>query len=192
MTLTHDSKTPDEARRVLQFWLEAGPDRWFEQDDAFDAEVRLKLGALYERAREGLLDAWVETQQGSLALLILLDQAPRNMFRGDARAFSTDPHARAVADRALARGWERGLPQELQRFFTMPLMHSESLEDQERCIAVIEALDDREGLKHAEIHADVIRRFGRFPHRNPAFGRETTREERAFLDAGGFSMGVRQ
>ncbi|HXN42747.1 MAG TPA: DUF924 family protein [Xanthobacteraceae bacterium] len=172
---------------VLAFWRAAGPDKWFERDDALDAEIRARFLATYGAAAAGQLEHWRATADGTLALLILLDQFPRNLFRGDARAFATDAAARAIAEAAIARGTDRlfGLPE--QSFFYLPLMHSENLADQERCIALCRDAGDAEGEKYAEIHADVIRRFGRFPHRNRALGRDTTEQERAFLDAGGFA-----
>src|SRR5262249_8593332 len=143
--------------------------------------------AAYEAAAAGRLGDWQSTPEGTLALLVLLDQFPRNLFRGDARAYATDAKARAIAERAIARGIDRPFPLPQRRFLHLPLMHSENLADQERCIALCREAGDEEAVKHAEIHADVIRRFGRFPHRNRALGRETTDEERAFLDAGGFA-----
>jgi uncharacterized protein (DUF924 family) len=171
---------------ILAFWRAAGPTKWFERDDAFDAEIRARFLASCEAAAAGRLEHWRATPDGTLALLILLDQFPRNLFRGDARAFATDAAARAIAESAIARGTDRlfGLPE--RRFFYLPLLHSEDLADQERCIALCRDAGDAEGEKYAETHADVIRRFGRFPHRNRALGRATTEQERAFLDAGGF------
>ena len=142
--------------------------------------------ATCEAAAAGRLDDWQSRPDGTLALLLLLDQFPRNLFRGDARAFSTDAQARRIAEQAIARGIDRLFEIPERGFFYMPLMHSEDLADQERCLALFRDAADPEGVKHAEIHADIIRRFGRFPHRNPALGRSTTEEERAFLEAGGF------
>ena len=175
------------AEEVLAFWRAAGPTKWFERDDAFDAEVRARFLATCEAAAAGRIEHWQTTPDGTLALLILLDQFPRNLFRGDARAFATDAAARAIAERAIARGTDRLFPLPERGFFYLPLMHSENLADQERCIALCREAGDAEGEKYAEIHADVIRRFGRFPHRNRALGRATTEQERAFLDAGGFA-----
>lgn len=172
---------------VLAFWRGAGPNKWFERDDVLDAQIRSKFLAAYEAAAAGRLDHWQATPEGALALLIVLDQFPRNLFRDDARAYATDAKARAIAERAIADGTDRLFPLPERRFFYLPLMHSENLADQERCIALCREAGDDEGVKHAEVHADVIRRFGRFPHRNPALGRDTTEEERAFLDAGGFT-----
>jgi uncharacterized protein (DUF924 family) len=175
------------AAEVVSFWQEAGPDRWFNKDAAFDQQIRERFLATYETAAAGKLSSWEESAQGALALLILLDQFPRNMFRGDARAFATDPLARAVAAGAIVRGFESQVPKDLHGFFYLPFEHSEDLADQERCIALHKAIGDMENLKWAEIHADIIRRFGRFPHRNAALGRITTPEEQAFLDGGGFA-----
>jgi uncharacterized protein (DUF924 family) len=171
---------------VLAFWRAAGPTKWFERDDAFDAEIRARFLATREAAAAGRLEHWQATADGTLALLLLLDQFPRNLFRGDARAFATDAAARSIAEQAIARGTDRLFPLPERQFFYLPLMHSENLADQERCIALCRDAGDAEGEKYAELHADVIRRFGRFPHRNRALGRTTTDEERAFLDAGGF------
>ena len=125
--------------------------------------------------------------EGALALLILLDQFPRNMFRGAARAFATDPLARAIAAGALLKGFDAQVPPEMRGFFYLPFMHSEDLADQERCVALYQAAGDADGLKWAQEHADIIRRFGRFPHRNAVLGRASTPEEQAFLDSGGFA-----
>lgn len=172
---------------VVSFWQKAGPDRWFKKDPAFDDEIRERFLATHEAAAAGQLSNWEQSAQGALALLILLDQFPRNIFRGDARAFATDPLARAIAAGAIIRGFDSQVPKEMRGFFYLPFEHSENLADQERCIAFHKAIDDTEGLKWAEIHADIIRRFGRFPHRNTALGRTTTAEEQAFLDSGGFA-----
>jgi uncharacterized protein (DUF924 family) len=120
-----------------------------------------------------------------LALVIVLDQFPRNLFRGDARTFAADPLARAAANRALKRGYDQDLPAEDRGFFFLPFMHSEELADQFRCVELYRAAEDA-NLRHAEEHRDIIRRFGRFPHRNEMLGRATTAEEQAFLDGGGF------
>lgn len=175
------------ATDVVSFWQKAGPDRWFKKDQAFDDEIRERFIATHEAAAAGQLSVWEQSAQGALALLILLDQFPRNIFRGDARAFATDPLARAIAAGAIIRGFDSQVPKEMRGFFYLPFEHSENLADQERCIAFHKAIDDTEGLKWAEIHADIIRRFGRFPHRNTALGRTTTAEEQAFLDSGGFA-----
>jgi uncharacterized protein (DUF924 family) len=172
---------------LIKFWREAGPDRWFNKDTAFDDEIRKKFLSTYEAAAAGRLQDWEMTDDGTLALLILLDQFPRNMFRGDKRTFATDPMALGIARRAVARGFDQKVPAELRGFFYLPFEHSESMADQERGIALYQAANDADGLKWAELHADIIRRFGRFPHRNAALGRATTPDEQAFLNGGGFA-----
>jgi uncharacterized protein (DUF924 family) len=172
---------------VVAFWRAAGPKRWFKKDAAFDDDIRTRFLKLYEDAAAGALSAWEATAAGALALLILLDQFPRNMFRGDARTFATDPLARAIAAGALVRGFDAQVENAMRGFFYLPFVHSETLADQERAVAFYKAAGDADGLKWAEIHADIIRRFGRFPHRNGVLGRTTMPEEQAFLDAGGFA-----
>jgi len=181
------TSTLPSAADVVAFWRDAGPKRWFEKDFAFDEEIRRRFYDLHEAAADGKLSAWERSAEGALALLLLLDQFPRNMFRNDARAFATDPMARAVAAGALVRGFDAKVAPELRSFFYLPFEHSEDLADQERGIAFYKAAGDAENLKWAELHADIIRRFGRFPHRNAVLGRNTTPEERAFLDGGGFA-----
>jgi len=170
---------------VLEFWRAAGRDRWFEANADFDAEVRNRFLATHEAAAACELD-WEHSAESTLALLLLLDQFPRNMFRGTARAFATDAFARQVARRALERGFDREFEPDLRSFFYLPFMHSEELADQERCLALYRALGDPENIKYAEIHLDAIRRFGRFPHRNAMLGRASTPDEIAYLDGGGF------
>jgi uncharacterized protein (DUF924 family) len=172
---------------VLAFWTAAGPDKWFEKDTAFDAEIARRFFAAWHAGADGKLGKWEKTPEGALALTIVLDQFPRNMFRGHARTYATDAAACAVADRALARGFDREVPQHLRRFFYLPFMHAESLPDQERSIALARRLGDDESVKYAEQHAGIIRRFGRFPHRNAVLGRVSTPQEQAFLDGGGFA-----
>ena len=175
------------ADEIVSFWRAAGPDRWFKKDTAFDEEIRRRFLDTYEEAAAGRFSDWEQTAPGALALLILLDQFPRNMFRGDAQAFATDPLARAIAAGAIVRGFDSQVPAELRSFFYLPFQHSEDLADQERGIAFYKAIADTKNLKWSELHADIIRRFGRFPHRNALLGRTTTPEEQAFLDGGGFA-----
>ena len=172
---------------IVSFWREAGPEKWFEKDDEFDLTIRSRFLAIHEAAARGDLAAFEETAEGALALVILLDQFPRNMFRGSARAFATDPLARAVANRALGRGFDRETDTTMRPFFYLPFMHSELLADQDRCLRLHETFGDPEQLKFAVTHRDIIVKYGRFPHRNRALGRETTQAEREFLDGGGFS-----
>lgn len=179
--------TLPSATAIVAFWREAGPEKWFLKDEAFDAEITRRFLPAHEAAAAGQLADWEETAEGVYALLILLDQFPRNMFRGSPRAFATDAQAVEIAGRAIAHGFDEAYQPPEKRFFYMPFMHSEGLADQERCIELCAAADDPDGVKYAEIHRDIIRDFGRFPHRNPVLGRDTTPEEKAFLEAGGFA-----
>jgi uncharacterized protein (DUF924 family) len=181
--MTDTLATPQE---IVSFWRDAGPERWFKKDTSFDEEIRRRFLAAHEAAAAGQLRDWENSAEGALALLILLDQFPRNMFRGDKRAYATDPLARAVTAGALVKGFDAQAG-DMRGFFYLPFQHSEDLADQERGIALYKAAEDEDGLKWQTIHADIIRKFGRFPHRNAALGRETTAEEQAFLDSGGFA-----
>ena len=175
--------TPAE---ILAFWRAAGRERWYERDDTFDADVRSRFLELWRKAAAGELSSWETTDEGALALAIVLDQFPRNMFRDDVRAYSSDGLARAVADRAIARGADIGVEPALLEFLYLPFMHSEHLADQLRCVELFGKSGQTDNLKYAEDHTDIIRRFGRFPHRNRILERATTPEEQAFLDGGGF------
>jgi uncharacterized protein (DUF924 family) len=170
---------------IVAFWRDAGPDKWFAKDDAFDTELRARFldehFAAARREREALLD----DADGALALILLLDQVPRNVFRDSAHAFAADPLAREYAQRAIASGHDLRVDPALRVFFYLPFEHSETLADQDRAVALCEALGDANYLKYSEAHRDVIRRFGRFPHRNRALARSSTAEEQAWLDAGG-------
>ncbi len=179
---------------VLDYWLgELGPEGWYAGGEELDGEIRARFGDLWQAAAGGGLDHWVEGPAGALAFLVLTDQFPRNMWRGSAKAFSTDAMALAAARKAISEGWDMQVPEPERQFFYLPLMHSEVLADQQDCIGLmIERMPETGGsnLLHARAHAEVIRRFGRFPYRNAAFGRETTAEEQAFLDAGGYMAAV--
>ena len=179
-----------DPRAVLDFWFAEGmKERWFVKDEAFDREVEEKLGPLYEQAAAGALDAWQEEFESCLALIILLDQVPRNLFRGQAEAFATDAKALELTHRMIERGWDRGLPQIQRVFVYMPLEHCETLEGQELCVQLMGELKDvGDWMKYAKMHRDIIARFGRFPHRNEALGRETTEEEAEFLKEPGSSF----
>ena len=172
---------------ILAFWRDAGPKRWYTSDEAFDAEVRRRFLGLWQRAAAGELASWQGSDDGALALVIVLDQFPRNLFRDDIRTYASDAQAREVAQRAIDRGVDARIDPALREFLYLPFMHSEHLADQLRCIELSRAAGHTESLKWAEHHADIIRRFGRFPHRNRLLGRATTPEEQAFLDEGGFS-----
>ena len=171
---------------IVAFWTDAGPKKWFAKDDAFDRDIRERFLATHEAAARGDHGDWENNAEGALALLILLDQFPRNMFRGNARTFATDPLARDIAASAIDRGFDRAVPDNMRNFFYLPFQHSETLADQERGLALYRAWGDVDNIKWADIHADIIRKFGRFPHRNEVLGRQTTAEEQAFLDGGGF------
>lgn len=172
---------------ILAFWREAGRDRWYKRNDAFDANIKLRFLELWQKAVAGELASWEETDDGALALVIVLDQFPRNMFRGTRQAFASDALARDVARHAIERGADRRIDPVLLEFLYLPFMHSEHLPDQLHCVALFENTDNAENLKYAREHADIIRRFGRFPHRNRLLGRDTTEDEQPFLDAGGFA-----
>lgn len=175
---------------VLDFWFsDAVRPRWWAKDPDFDQLVALRLGALHEAAFRGDLDGWKRTAEGALALVILLDQVPRNIFRGEARSFAADPLALAVTREALAAGFDRALPSDEHRVFLyLPLEHSEELADQEACCRLMADLDAARWLDYAERHRTIIARFGRFPHRNAILGRESTAEELAFLTEPGSSF----
>ncbi|MCW8085018.1 DUF924 family protein [Sabulicella glaciei] len=171
---------------VTSFWREAGPRLWFAKDEAFDTRFRTRFLALHEAATIGALAAWAGTPEGSLALLVLLDQFPRNAFRGTRRMYASDPFARQIAAAAIAAGHDVALEPAMRLFVYLPFGHSEDLADQERSVAFAHGLG-QPSLSHAERHRDIIRRFGRFPHRNPILGRTMTAEEQRYLDEGGYA-----
>lgn len=174
-----------EAAAVVAFWRDAGPSLWFAKDDGFDRRFRERFLGAHEAAARGELDAWQSTAEGAFALAILLDQFPRNAFRGTARMYDTDAMARRIADAALVAGHDKLIEPALRLFFYLPFGHSESLADQERSVALVRQLGEP-SLTHALRHRDIIRRFGRFPHRNPILGRPMRDEEQQYLDNGGF------
>lgn len=185
----------DDPVSVLDFWLgEVGEAGWYRSSAELDAVCRDRWLDLWQAAHDGGLDHWVEGTVGSLAFLILTDQLPRNMFRGTAQAFATDARARGAAKLAVEAGWDLGAPEPERQFFYLPFEHSEDFDDQETAIALIaERLPASPGnLLHAHAHAEVIRRFGRFPFRNTALGRVSTPEEEAFLAEGGYGAVVRR
>jgi len=165
---------------TLRFWFDEHPKDWFVKNPAFDAEIRRRFLALHEQAAAGRLEQWAQGPRGCLALVILLDQFPRNMFRGEARAFATDAQARVAARAILERGWDRTMTQSEQLFAYLPFEHSEALEDQDLSCELMREFD-AEQRRYAERHRDIIRRFGRFPHRNGILGRENTAAEIEFL-----------
>jgi uncharacterized protein (DUF924 family) len=171
---------------LLDFWRDAGPQRWFRRDDAFDARFRDRFLPAHEAAAAGQLEGWGATAQGALALVLLLDQFPRNAFRGSPRMYATDAQARAAADAAIAAGHDLAVDPQLRPFFYLPFMHSEELPDLERCVALTEAIGG-EHRGFARHHRDIVARFGRFPHRNAVLGRPSSEQEQRFLAEGGFA-----
>ena len=171
---------------VVAFWRDAGPQAWFSKSDAFDADFRQRFEAAHWAAASRQLDEWLEDADGALALMILLDQFPRNAFRGTAHMFATDPLAQYFAERAIASGHDLAVDPRLRQFFYLPFEHAESLVTQNRGVSLMEHLD-ADSLRWAVLHRDIVKRFGRFPHRNAALGRQTTQAEQEFLEAGGFS-----
>jgi uncharacterized protein (DUF924 family) len=179
------------ATDIITFWREAGPERWFAADPAFDRAIAERFGRAHLLAAQGALAGWEEDAQGALALLLLTDQFPRNIYRGNAHAFATDEMARAVADRAIVRQFDQGFESLMRNFFYLPFMHHEDMASQARAIGLYERLaedgGDLENLRYAHLHADLIARFGRFPHRNVMMGRLPSAEEAAYLAGGGFA-----
>ncbi|MGX1099830.1 DUF924 family protein [Amorphus sp. MBR-141] len=181
-----DADVPEEALALLDFWWTAGPAAWFDGGAEFDAACE-PFRDLHDRAARGDLDDWEATPVTTLALLLLLDQLPRNLHRGSARAFATDTKALAIAERALSRGFDKAYPMPARNFFYLPFMHSEDLAMQERSLDLYRAAGVQDTYFYALVHFDAVRRFGRFPHRNDVLGRETTEAEKAYLASGGFS-----
>jgi uncharacterized protein (DUF924 family) len=175
--------TPDQ---VVAFWEEAGPALWFAKDPAFDRRFRETFRRAHEMAARGELDGWQTTPNGALALILLLDQFPRNAFRGTPRMYASDADARRIAVATVARGFDRRLPDQLRIFVYLPFAHSEDIADQDRSVALFRPIGEP-GVSNSERHRDIVRRFGRFPHRNPILGRSMTAEEQEFLDQGGYA-----
>lgn len=173
---------------VLEFWFsERAQAKWFDSDDAFDREIEATFGATHAAAHRGELDDWAATPEGALALIVLLDQFPRNMFRATPKAFASDPKAREIARLALKRGHDRAVPADRRSFLYLPFEHSEDLADQELSLRLYRAYGSEKSMEYAVGHHDVIRKFGRFPHRNKFLGRPNTPEEEEYLkdpDAG--------
>lgn len=184
--------TQDE---VLSFWLDdTGPTGWYKSDPDFDDLIRDRFLATWQAARCGHLADWMLTPTGKLALIIVLDQFSRNMFRGHSDSFTTDAAARSVAKKAIDKGWDTRVPEPQRVFFYMPLMHSECLVDQDRCVRLMATRLPDTGdkfLPHAQAHRDIIREFGRFPYRNDALGRTFRTEETAYMDRGGYGASIR-
>ena len=173
------------AAEVVRFWRQAGMQAWFNGGEAFDRQCEALFLAAHLAAARREHEDWLDSAEGALALLLLLDQIPRNVFRGSGHAFASDGLARHYAERALAAGHDAAFEPELRAFFYLPFEHSEDLADQQRSVALFEVLGNQTYTQYALEHLRVIERFGRFPHRNRALGRESTPEEQAWLDAGG-------
>lgn len=178
------SVSPDAARTVVSFWREAGPRHWFSKDAAFDAEFRERFRDVHFAAARGELEGWLDQPESALALILLLDQYPRNAFRGTGHMFATDGLALAYARRALV--FLDRIEPALRNFMCLPFMHAESLSVQKESVALY-TRELPDSLSWAIEHRDIVQRFGRFPHRNGVLGRDTTPEEQQFLDAGGFA-----
>lgn len=187
-TTTHAGapKVPVSAEEVLAFWF-ADPERWWKKDPTFDAEIRARFLELHEAIARGDREDWRGTARGALAYVIVLDQFSRNAFRGSSRSFEYDAQALAAARDALDRGFDRLLSDDERSFLYMPFMHSERLADQDRCVQLF-ASEPEQRLSYAEKHRDIVRRFGRFPHRNALLGRQSTPDELAFLKEPGSSF----
>ncbi|EBA09554.1 DUF924 family protein [Sagittula stellata] len=180
---------------ILAFWLdEVGPDGWYKQDEALDQEIRDRFLTAWEGQMQGRYGLWLTYPSGTLAYIVLADQFPRNMFRGKATAFSSDRIALAAAKQAIHRGWDMRIDEPSRQFFYLPLMHSENLCDQDRCVRLMKERMPASGdsnLMHAKVHREVIRQFGRFPYRNEALLRKTTEAEKTFISDGGYGAILR-
>ncbi len=177
---------PVTAAEVVGFWRQAGPSMWFAKDADFDRRFREAFLGAHEAAARGDLGHWMTTPEGALALLLLLDQFPRNAFRGTPRMYATDPAARRTAAAAIDAGHDQAMPADIRTFFYLPFGHSEDLADQERSVALCAPLGPPNSV-HSARHRDIVKRFGRFPHRNPILGRNMTADEQEFLDQGGYA-----
>lgn len=175
---------------ILTYWLdEIGPDGWYRGGEALDAEIRDKFQSEWDDTMAGANALWLTYASGTLAYIVLTDQLSRNMFRGTGKAFASDKIAKAAAKAAISRGWDMRIDGMARQFFYMPLMHSECLSDQERCVRLMkERMPDggAENLDHARAHREIIRRYGRFPTRNADLGRTSRANEQAYLDSGGY------
>lgn len=177
---------------ILNYWLgEVGPDGWFAGGAALDAQIRDRFLEVWQAAHDDGLEHWVEGAAGTLAYLVVCDQMPRNIHRGSALAFATDVRALSAARKALNEGWDMAAPEPERMFFYLPFEHSEKPSDQTQSVRLMsERLNDPESALHARAHQEIIRRFGRFPFRNAALGRENTAGEESFLRDGGYAAVV--
>lgn len=171
-----------DAQEIIDFWFSPEVEkRWFRSTTAFDDELRQRFASSVQAALDGKLDVWNDSSSGALALVILLDQLPLNIYRGTAQSFAGEAKSREVATLAIAQGWDRELPLTQRAFLYLPFMHSESLADQDRALELFEVAGLDGNLHWAKHHREIVRRFGRFPHRNEILGRESTAEELAWL-----------
>ena len=174
----------DFQKDILDFWfVETQPQQWFQVNEEFDRTIIARFSEPYEMAARGEFDDWQKNADGALALCILLDQMPRNMFRGTPKAFDTDKKALIVSKYAISKGLDQVLPLQKRRFIYLPFEHSENMNDQHRCVELFEKIkeDDPLGYEYAVRHLDVIEKYGRFPHRNKILNRENTSEEDEYL-----------
>jgi len=176
-----------DAGEVLDFWFGQDRKRWFVKDSAFDEDIRRRFLGLYELGIDRKLEEWKSDPRGCLALIVLFDQFPRNMFRGTARAFASDKLARDCANAIISKGWDRTMTPDERTFVYLPFEHSESLPDQIRSCELMAPLGE-ELLRYAIRHREIVERFGRFPHRNAILGRESTAAELEFLQTPGSSF----
>ena len=172
---------------ILEFWKEIGPDGWWEKNESVDNTIRERFGPAHEQATKGNLNEWKKTADECLALVILLDQLSRNLFRGSPKSFSQDNQGLDIVKHALSHGFDRQCDSELMKFFYVPFMHSEAIAEQEKCVILMHSTQDEDSINAALVHREIIARFGRFPHRNEVLDRHTTPAERSFLDQGGFT-----
>jgi len=170
---------------IIEFWRQAGENAWFEKDDAFDKQIKDKFGHLPDAIKAGEYEGWQGTPEGMLALILSLDQFPRNMYRGSAQAFAYDECAKNFAKTTIANQWDEAIKKPIKQFLYLPFMHSEDLDDQYFCVELYNKLNDQNGADFARKHIDVIEKFGRFPHRNKSLGRESTKQELAFINTPG-------
>lgn len=183
-----------EAREIIDFWIkDVGEAQWYRASPELDAMVKARFEPHWQDAMDGKSAGWQCAPDSTLALLILLDQMPRNMFRGSAKAFASDAKALKMAKKAIDAGHDLKTPLPERQFYYLPLEHSENLADQERCVRLVAThLNEGQNLLHAKVHREVIRRFGRFPYRNEALGRGSTAAEAVYLQGGGYEMTLRE
>ena len=172
---------------VLDFWASIGKKGWWTRNDDIDHQIHDRFGMIHQQAAAGELDHWTQTADGALALIIVLDQFSRNMFRNSPKAFDQDAKALEIAKIAVEKGLDAQSREDLRVFFYLPFEHSECMADQETCVLLVHAIgNDPDNMKAVLEHREIIKRFGRFPHRNQVIGRHTTPAEQAYLDSGGF------